>query len=87
MLRQTVQRIQDSFETEELNGLRWFQEYASIADVLTKKNSSKFSLLNRIFLHGTLELPKHSSFTLEMRTGSKGLMIGRTIRCRNFELI
>lgn len=38
MLRQTVQRIRDSFKSEELDVLKWIQGFANIADRMIKHN-------------------------------------------------
>lgn len=63
-LRQTVQRIRDSFEAKELNVLRWIQGHVNIADALTKRNTTMHRLLNKILSTGRLVLPNHRSFEL-----------------------
>lgn len=61
-LRQTVQRIRDSFEAGDLDTLRWVQGAVNIADALTKRNPQMHRLLNRIASTGILKLPVHRSF-------------------------
>lgn len=63
-LRQTVQRIRDSFESGELDTLKWVQGIANIADALTKRNTTMHRTLNRIASTGRLVLPTHNSFEL-----------------------
>lgn len=53
-LRQTVQRIRDSFESRELDTLRWIKGSANIADALTKRNPVLYRLLNDIFIDSRL---------------------------------
>ena len=64
-LRQTVQRIRDSFEPGELDVLRWIQGVVNMSDALTKRNPVSFRMLNRIACSGTLELPAHKSFEVD----------------------
>lgn len=64
-LRQTVQRNRDSFESEELDKMRWIQGFANISDALTKCNAQSFKLLNIVSMNGKLHLPKHASCMLE----------------------
>lgn len=66
-LRQTVQRIRDSFETQDINVLRWVQSRANIADALTKRNLESHRLLNKILRTGYLSLPPHKSFELDSK--------------------
>lgn len=67
-LRQTVQQIRDSFESRELNEIRWIQSHANIADALTKHNPEMHRLLNRVATSGTLVLPNHLSQELDSTT-------------------
>lgn len=69
-LRQTVQRIRDWFEPEELDVLKWIQVFANIADVLTKHNPNSYRLMSHVLSTGTLDLPKHNSFSLDISAGS-----------------
>lgn len=63
--RQTVQRIRDSFESEELNVLKWIQGFTNIADALTKHITQTHTTLSHVLSTGTLDLPKHDSFSLD----------------------
>lgn len=63
-LRQTVQRIRDSFESEELDALKWIQGFANIADALTKHNQNSYKLMSHVINTGTLDLPRHESYSL-----------------------
>ena len=67
-LRQTVQRIRDSFEAGEVNIIRWIQGKANIADALTKRTPSSYRMLNRITSSGILQLPAHKSFEVNTET-------------------
>lgn len=64
-LRQTVQRIRDSFESQELNVLRWVQGPVNVADGLTKRNTNTQRLLMRILNSGKLQLPAHETFAVD----------------------
>lgn len=64
-LRQTVQRIRDSLESEELNTLKWIQGFANIAYALTKHNPNTFRLLSHVLSTGTLDLPNHEPYSLD----------------------
>lgn len=61
-LKQTVQRIRDSFESGDVDILRWEQGCANIANAVTKRNMNKHRLQNRIIRAGTVALPKHRCF-------------------------
>lgn len=69
-LKQTVQRIRDSFESGDIDVLRWVQGSANIADGLTKRDANAHKMLNRILRTGSITLPKHRSFTLDRKTWS-----------------
>lgn len=64
-LRQTVQRIRDSFESREVNIIRWVQGQINIYDGLTKRNPLSQRLLMDILNSGKLELPKHDTFSVD----------------------
>jgi len=49
-----VQRIRDSFESRDLDVLRWIKGTANIADALTKRNPVLYRLLNDVFIDGKL---------------------------------
>ena len=53
-LRQTVERLRDSFESQELNVLRWIPGTENIADALTKRNTKLYQTLNKICITGYL---------------------------------
>lgn len=53
-LRQTVPRIRNSFESGELNVLRWIPGTENVADVLTKRNLKLYKKLNDICAGGKL---------------------------------
>ena len=67
-LRQTVQGIRDSFESNDIDMIRWVQGNANIADALTKLNPHSSKLLYRTAKSGTLLLPNHKSFGLNSLT-------------------
>ncbi len=67
-LRQTVQGIRDSFESREMDMLRWVEGKVNIADALTKQNANTQKLLNRVAITGKLTLPNHKSFGLNSKT-------------------
>lgn len=67
-LRQTVQRIRDSFEAGEVDTIRWVQGKANIADALTKRAPLSYRMVNRITSSGTLQLPAHRSFEVDTET-------------------
>lgn len=64
-LKQTVQRIRDSFENQDIDTLKWVQGKCNIADALTKRNPEIHRLLNRIATSGRLKLPSHQEFSLD----------------------
>ena len=53
-LRQTVQRIRDSFESSDLDILRWVPGTSNIADALTKRNNKLWKDLNDYCVTGYL---------------------------------
>ena len=54
-LRQTVQRIRDSFEAADVNVIRWIPGTQNIADALTKRNFTLWKLLNNICTTGNID--------------------------------
>ena len=58
-MRQTVQRIRDSFQSKELSRLRWIAGNVNVADARTKRNPLMHRLLSRITVDGVIELPPH----------------------------
>lgn len=67
-LRQTVQQIRDSFDSQELDLLRSVQGKDIIAYRLTKCNPVSHRMLDRIATDGRLSLPKHHTFELDSKT-------------------
>ena len=55
-LRQTVQRIRDSFEARDFDVLSWIKGSLNIADALTKRNIVLYKLLNDICIDGRLHI-------------------------------
>lgn len=58
-LRQTVQRIRDSFEAKETDVVRWIQRKANLADALTKWSPEMNRTLTDVITSGRLLLPEH----------------------------
>lgn len=67
-LRQTVQRIRDSFEDGDIDILRWVAGIANIADGLSKRNASAQRLVNVIASTGRLSIPAHEIYHLESKS-------------------
>lgn len=67
-LKQTVQRIRDSFESGDIDVLRWVQGKANIADALTKRNREMHRMLSKITRTGRMDLPRHRYFDLDSKT-------------------
>lgn len=53
-LRQTVQRMRDSFESHDLDVLRWIRGIFNIADRVTKRNAQTWRLLSDVLNSGLL---------------------------------
>lgn len=51
-LRKTVSRMRDSFESKQLNVVRWIPGPSNFADALTKRNIIMFKGLNDMLSHG-----------------------------------
>lgn len=64
-MRQTVLRIRESFESEELDILQLIQGFFNLTDALTKQNSASFKMLTKELAKEYLEFPKHDSCALE----------------------
>lgn len=67
-LRQTVQRIRDSFDSGEMDSLMWVKGKVNIADVLTKHNPVMHRLLNRAMVSGIYDVSNFQSFQLDSAT-------------------
>ncbi len=55
-LRQTVERIRNSFESGDLDTLRWIPGHLNVADALTKRNLHLYEQLNNICTSGELSI-------------------------------
>lgn len=55
-LRQTVQRIRNSFESQELDAIRWIPGKDNVADALTKRNVQMHKKLNDICVSSILKI-------------------------------
>ena len=64
-LRQTLQRVWDSFESQEINLMRLVRGPANVADAITKRSTHSHRFLKRSVRTGKLELPQHRSFELD----------------------
>lgn len=53
-LRRTVSRIRESFDSEELNRMRWISGVLNLADAPTKWNPASWTLLQQVLNSGTL---------------------------------
>jgi len=67
-LKQTVQRIRNSFESEELNVLRWIPGVENVADALTKRNIILYRKLNELANEGYLKVDLNTGYALDSRT-------------------
>lgn len=64
-LRQTVQRIRNSFQSGEMDSLKWNQGRANIADALTKYNLVMHKMLNRFMYSESFEISAYLSFEID----------------------
>lgn len=55
-LRRTIARIRESFDSEELNILRWVKGDHNLADAPTKWNPASWAKLQEVFTSGTIPL-------------------------------
>jgi len=67
-LRQTVERIRNSFESKELDVLRWIPGNINIADALTKRNIAMHRLLNKVAVDGSLCIDVDNGYELDSET-------------------
>lgn len=67
-LRQTVERIRNSFESKDLDILRWIPGTANIADALTKRNIKMHRSLNLVATTGHLNIDLESGYELDSET-------------------
>lgn len=64
-LRQTVQRIRNSFESGELDVLRWIPGTENVADALTKRNLQLYKKLNKMCAEGRLTVDLSRGYTVD----------------------
>ena len=64
-LRSTVQRIRNSFDSHELNHMRWIAGDCNPSDALTKRNGKTWALLNEIFANGVLCISVESGYAVD----------------------
>ena len=67
-LRQTVERLRNSFESGELDMIRWIPGTTNVADALTKRCISMYRKLNRMCVHGRMDLDLSTCYTLDNKT-------------------
>lgn len=54
LLRNSVDRLKDSFDSKELNVIKWIDAHSYFADVLTKWNPEVFKTLREMMSSGLL---------------------------------
>ena len=64
-LRQTVQRVRNSFESKELIVVRWISGPTNFADALTKRNLHLFKELNKVCCEGYLNLNLGNRYAID----------------------
>ena len=64
-LRPTVQRIRNSFESQEMNCMRWIPGDFNPADGMTKRNIKTYQILNEILSSGILHVDIQSGYALD----------------------
>lgn len=67
-LRQTGERIRNSFESRELDVLRWIPGKLNIADALTKRNVALYKVLNEVATTGKLLVDVDRGYELDSET-------------------
>ena len=67
-LRQTVERLRNSFESGDLNILRWIPGTMNIADALTKRNIQLYKMLNNVCASGKLNIEIDQGYSLASKT-------------------
>lgn len=67
-LRKVVARHRDSFESKELNTVRWIRGSANYANVLTKRNISLSQKLNDMSVSGIWTVDTSDSCSLDAET-------------------
>lgn len=67
-LRQTVQRIRNSFESKELNVVRWIPGRDTLSDALKKRNPTMWKRLNDLCSGGVMAMELCSKHTVDKDT-------------------
>lgn len=67
-LRPTVQRMRNSFESQELNSMRWIPGLINLADSLTKRNVKTYAILNDLLSKGVINIDLESGYALDSET-------------------
>lgn len=67
-LRATVQRIRNSFDSQELDFMKWIPGTINPVDALMKRNPETTKLLNEMISGGIVRIDLHSGFSLNSHT-------------------
>lgn len=67
-LRPTVQRMSNSFESQELNSMRWIPGNINPPDSLTKRNLKTYRILNYLLSKGVINIDLESGYALDSET-------------------
>ena len=67
-LRPTVQRLRNSFDSHELDYMRWISADKIPSDALTKRNMKTWTLLNEILATGILCINVESGYAVNSQT-------------------
>lgn len=67
-LRQTVQRIRNSFQSQELDVMRWIPGTGNIADALTKRDKALYKKVNELCADGLLNVKLNSGYEVDSET-------------------
>ena len=64
-LRPTVQRIRNSFESNELERMRWIPGRINVADALTKRSTALIMILNDICSSGYVDIDLDAGYSID----------------------
>ena len=67
-LRPTVQKMRNSFDSKELDFMRWIPGTDNPADALTKRNLSTYTVLNNIASTGMMCIDLNSGYCVDSTT-------------------
>lgn len=67
-IRQTVDRICDSFDSRELDTQKWIPGALNIADGLTKRNAALLRIINTTCATGELSIDMNAGYEVNSRT-------------------